>query len=88
MWYELDEKSRRKYQRKAAKCPDPSLAVWRPDIYFASVSETFENEVANFLGEWDTRNDASYSKSELSSQRWSFLLQSYASGAECLEPVF
>ncbi|KAJ7313382.1 hypothetical protein JRQ81_004697 [Phrynocephalus forsythii] len=74
MWYELDEKSRRKYQKKAAKCPDPSLAVWRPDIYFASVSETFENEVENFLGEWDAQNEAHYSKSDLSSERLKDLL--------------
>ncbi|XP_072860138.2 DNA-directed RNA polymerase I subunit RPA1 isoform X2 [Pogona vitticeps] len=74
MWYELDEKSRRKYQKKATKCPDPSLAVWRPDIYFASVSETFENEVENFLGKWDSQNDVSFGKSELSSQRLKDLL--------------
>ncbi|EMP32181.1 DNA-directed RNA polymerase I subunit RPA1 [Chelonia mydas] len=43
MWYELDEKSRRKYLKRTSKCPDPSLAVWRPDIYFASVSEAFES---------------------------------------------
>uniref|UniRef100_A0A670J6Q3 DNA-directed RNA polymerase subunit n=1 Tax=Podarcis muralis TaxID=64176 RepID=A0A670J6Q3_PODMU len=74
MWYELSEKKRRKYQKKAAKCPDPSLAVWRPDIHFASVSETFEREVENFLREWDARNNTSYSKSELSSQRLNDLL--------------
>ncbi|KAH0627026.1 hypothetical protein JD844_002388 [Phrynosoma platyrhinos] len=70
MWYELNEKSRRKYQKKTAKCPDPSLSIWRPDIHFGSVSETFENGVENFIGEWNTQNELSYSKSELSSQRW------------------
>ncbi|KAM6452106.1 DNA-directed RNA polymerase I subunit RPA1 isoform 1-T1 [Liasis olivaceus] len=74
MWYELSEKSRRKYQKKAARCPDPSLSVWRPDIYFASVSETFENEVENFLGEWDAQNKLNYNISELSSQRLQELL--------------
>ncbi|XP_060138282.1 DNA-directed RNA polymerase I subunit RPA1 [Zootoca vivipara] len=74
MWYELSEKKRRKYQKKAVKCPDPSLAVWRPDIHFASVSETFEREVENFLREWDAQNNTSYSKSELSSQRLKDLL--------------
>ncbi|XP_015686989.1 DNA-directed RNA polymerase I subunit RPA1 [Protobothrops mucrosquamatus] len=74
MWYELNEKTRRKYQKRAARCPDPSLSNWRPDIYFASVSETFENEVKNFLGEWDAQNRLNYSKSELSSQRLQELL--------------
>uniref|UniRef100_A0A8C2Y7P2 DNA-directed RNA polymerase subunit n=1 Tax=Coturnix japonica TaxID=93934 RepID=A0A8C2Y7P2_COTJA len=49
MWYELDEKKRRKYLKKAMKCPDPSLAVWRPDSYFASVSEKFENGVEDYI---------------------------------------
>ncbi|KAG8139759.1 hypothetical protein E2320_002514, partial [Naja naja] len=74
MWYELNEKTRRKYQKRAARCPDPSLSIWRPDIHFASVSETFENEVKTFLGEWDARNKLNYSKSELSSQRLQELL--------------
>ncbi|XP_066483326.1 DNA-directed RNA polymerase I subunit RPA1 [Tiliqua scincoides] len=74
MWYELNEKSRNKYQKKATKCPDPSLAVWRPDSHFASVSETFENEVENFLGAWDTQNGLSDSKHELSSERLKNLL--------------
>ncbi|XP_062988010.1 DNA-directed RNA polymerase I subunit RPA1 [Elgaria multicarinata webbii] len=74
MWYELNEKSRYKYQKKAAKCPNPSLAIWRPDIYFASVSETFENKVENFLEAWETQEDLSYSKPELSSQRLKDLL--------------
>ncbi|XP_042331247.1 DNA-directed RNA polymerase I subunit RPA1 [Sceloporus undulatus] len=74
MWYEQNEKSRRKYQKKAAKCPDPSLSIWRPDIHFGSVSETFENGVENFIGEWDTQNELSYNKSDLSSQRLKDLL--------------
>ncbi|OXB54262.1 hypothetical protein ASZ78_012699 [Callipepla squamata] len=49
MWYELDEKKRRKYLKKTSKCPDPSLAVWRPDSYLASVSETFENGVEDYI---------------------------------------
>ncbi|XP_053115784.1 DNA-directed RNA polymerase I subunit RPA1 [Hemicordylus capensis] len=74
MWYELSERSRSKYQKKAAKCPDPSLSLWRPDIYFASVSETFKIEVENFLGEWDTQNDLGCRKFELSSERLNDLL--------------
>uniref|UniRef100_A0A452TQ21 DNA-directed RNA polymerase subunit n=1 Tax=Ursus maritimus TaxID=29073 RepID=A0A452TQ21_URSMA len=60
-----DEQSRRKYQKKAAPCPDPSLAVWRPDIYFASVSETFEKKMDDYSLEWASQAERSYEKSEL-----------------------
>lgn len=69
MWYELDEKKRRKYLKKTSKCPDPSLAVWRPDIHFASVSETFEVAVENYISEWEAQNNRNYVKSNLSYDR-------------------
>ncbi|XP_067560587.1 DNA-directed RNA polymerase I subunit RPA1 isoform X2 [Pseudorca crassidens] len=75
MWAELDEQSRRKYQKKASPCPDPSLSVWRPDIYFASVSETFEKKVDDYSREWAAQAERSYEKSELSLDRLRTLLQ-------------
>ncbi|XP_059973000.1 DNA-directed RNA polymerase I subunit RPA1 [Mesoplodon densirostris] len=75
MWAELGEQSRRKYQKKAAPCPDPSLSVWRPDIYFASVSETFEKKVDDYSREWAAQAERSYEKSELSLDRLRTLLQ-------------
>uniref|UniRef100_A0A452TPE3 DNA-directed RNA polymerase subunit n=1 Tax=Ursus maritimus TaxID=29073 RepID=A0A452TPE3_URSMA len=69
------EQSRRKYQKKAAPCPDPSLAVWRPDIYFASVSETFEKKMDDYSLEWASQAERSYEKSELSLDRLRTLLQ-------------
>ncbi|KAB0403057.1 hypothetical protein E2I00_018792, partial [Balaenoptera physalus] len=75
MWAELDEQSRRKYQKKAAPCPDPSLSVWRPDIYLASVSETFEKKVDGYSREWAAQAEKSYEKSELSLDRLRTLLQ-------------
>uniref|UniRef100_A0A7M4DXU4 DNA-directed RNA polymerase n=1 Tax=Crocodylus porosus TaxID=8502 RepID=A0A7M4DXU4_CROPO len=74
MWYELDEKKRRKYLKKTSKCPDPSFAVWRPDIHFASVSETFEVAVENYIREWEAQNNSNYVKSELSYDRLKNLL--------------
>ncbi|NWS67386.1 RPA1 polymerase, partial [Crotophaga sulcirostris] len=74
MWYELDEKKRRKYMKKASKCPDPSLGVWRPDTYFASVSETFENGVADYVNKWESENRQSYTRPMLSSDRLKDLL--------------
>lgn len=75
MWSELDEQSRRKYQKKAAPCPDPSLSVWRPDIYFASVSETFEKKMDDYSLEWAAQAEKSHEKSELSLERLRTLLQ-------------
>ncbi|XP_010147056.1 PREDICTED: DNA-directed RNA polymerase I subunit RPA1, partial [Eurypyga helias] len=74
MWYELDEKKRRKYLKKTNKCPDPSLGVWRPDSYFASVSETFENGVEDYINKWESENRQSYMRPALSSDRLKDLL--------------
>ncbi|NXU55669.1 RPA1 polymerase, partial [Turnix velox] len=74
MWYELDEKKRRKYLKKANKCPDPSLGIWRPDTYFASVSETFESGVEDYVKKWEDENRSSYMHSGLSSDRLKDLL--------------
>lgn len=75
MWGELDEQSRRKYQKKAAPCPDPALSVWRPDIYFASVSETFEKKMDDYSLQWASQAEKSFEKSELSLDRLRTLLQ-------------
>ncbi|XP_008065778.1 DNA-directed RNA polymerase I subunit RPA1 [Carlito syrichta] len=75
MWDELDEQSRRKYQKKAAPCPDPTLSVWRPDIYFASVSEMFERRVDDYCQDWAAQAEKGYKKSELSLDRLRTLLQ-------------
>ncbi|XP_055974137.1 DNA-directed RNA polymerase I subunit RPA1 [Sorex fumeus] len=75
MWYELDEQSRRKYQKRAAPCPDPSLAVWRPDIYFASVSETFEKKMDDYSREWAAEAEQSHGRSALSLDSLRTLLQ-------------
>ncbi|KFO72531.1 DNA-directed RNA polymerase I subunit RPA1, partial [Cuculus canorus] len=74
MWYELDEKKRRKYTKKANKCPDPSLGVWRPDTYFASVSETFGSGVEDYINKWESENRQSYTQPTLSSDRLKDLL--------------
>ncbi|NWQ66095.1 RPA1 polymerase, partial [Neopipo cinnamomea] len=74
MWYELDEKKRRKYLKKTNKCPDPSLGVWRPDTHFASVSETFENGVEGYINKWESENRQSYMHPAFSSERLKDLL--------------
>ncbi|XP_033920786.1 DNA-directed RNA polymerase I subunit RPA1 [Melopsittacus undulatus] len=74
MWYELDEKKRRKYMKKTSKCPDPSLGVWRPDTYFASVSEAFEHGVEDYINKWESENRQSYVHPVISSDRLKDLL--------------
>ncbi|XP_029448624.1 DNA-directed RNA polymerase I subunit RPA1 isoform X2 [Rhinatrema bivittatum] len=73
-WYSVDEKTRSKYLRKTTRSPDPCLAVCRPDIFFGSVSETFENKVDCYTSEWDTQNNRNLG-SELTSDRLKTLLQ-------------
>ncbi|KFV62043.1 DNA-directed RNA polymerase I subunit RPA1, partial [Dryobates pubescens] len=74
MWYELDEKKRSKYLKKAARCPDPSLGLWRPDTHFASVSETFEKGVADYVSKWESEGKRSCVHPALPSYRLKDLL--------------
>ncbi|XP_068023789.1 DNA-directed RNA polymerase I subunit RPA1 isoform X2 [Melanerpes formicivorus] len=74
MWYELDEKKRSKYLKKAARCPDPSLGLWRPDTHFASVSETFEKGVADYVSKWESESKGSCVHPALPSDRLKDLL--------------
>ncbi|XP_060111407.1 DNA-directed RNA polymerase I subunit RPA1 [Heteronotia binoei] len=74
-WRGLKETRRSKYQKKAAKCPDPCLGLWQPDVHFGSVSETFEKDMDNFLAEWNSRDKLlGCCRSELSSERLKDLL--------------
>ncbi|XP_067838456.1 DNA-directed RNA polymerase I subunit RPA1 [Heptranchias perlo] len=66
IWYSLDEKSKYKYLKKAAHCPDPCFSVFRPDIYFGSVSENFSDIVDKYFIDQEGKGTNSYSKSELS----------------------
>lgn len=50
-WQSLDDSSRRKYTKKAQCCPEPCLSIFRPDICFGSVSETFHDVVEEYLDE-------------------------------------
>uniref|UniRef100_H2RY51 DNA-directed RNA polymerase subunit n=1 Tax=Takifugu rubripes TaxID=31033 RepID=H2RY51_TAKRU len=50
-WYSLEECSRSKYSRKTAACPEPTLSLFRPDVCFGSVSETFHSITDRYLQE-------------------------------------
>ncbi|XP_072112743.1 DNA-directed RNA polymerase I subunit RPA1 isoform X2 [Mobula birostris] len=66
LWESLNAKSKNKYMKKAARCPDPCIAVYRPDIYFGSVSEDFSDVVDKYLNEQEGNDSSKYIKSELS----------------------
>ncbi|XP_078079617.1 DNA-directed RNA polymerase I subunit RPA1 isoform X2 [Mustelus asterias] len=66
IWKSLDEKSKFKYLKKAAHCPDPCFSVYRPDIYFGSVSENFSDNVDKYFTDQEGKGASSYSKSDLS----------------------
>uniref|UniRef100_A0A8C7YBQ5 DNA-directed RNA polymerase subunit n=1 Tax=Oryzias sinensis TaxID=183150 RepID=A0A8C7YBQ5_9TELE len=40
-WHSLDEAGRAKYLKRASRCPEPSLNLFRPDVCLGSVSESF-----------------------------------------------
>lgn len=50
-WYSLEESSRSKCSRKTAACPEPTLSLFRPDVCFGSVSETFHSIADRYLQE-------------------------------------
>uniref|UniRef100_A0A3Q2W006 DNA-directed RNA polymerase subunit n=1 Tax=Haplochromis burtoni TaxID=8153 RepID=A0A3Q2W006_HAPBU len=48
-WHTLDEASRSKYCRKSSHCPEPSLGLFRPDVFFGSISENFHGITEKYL---------------------------------------
>uniref|UniRef100_A0A7N9AWF3 DNA-directed RNA polymerase subunit n=1 Tax=Mastacembelus armatus TaxID=205130 RepID=A0A7N9AWF3_9TELE len=73
-WHTLDEASRSKYRKKSSACPEPCLSLFRPDVCFGSVSETFHNITEKYLQnrepsqEWPA--DHNYPKSALLHYKW------------------
>lgn len=58
-----------KYLKKSFGCPDPCLAVHRPDICFGSVSETFDNIVESFLNQYSVKQEFQTSSDFIDSER-------------------
>ncbi|XP_052010608.1 DNA-directed RNA polymerase I subunit RPA1 [Xyrauchen texanus] len=56
-WRSLDESGRMKYLKKSSHCPDPCLALYRPDICFGSVSETFDSIVESYLNQFNVKQE-------------------------------
>lgn len=69
----MNESSRSKYLKKTAHCPDPCLAIYRPDICFGSVSETFESIIESYLGRFNIEHTPSDC---VDSERWEMVYKS------------
>uniref|UniRef100_A0A3P8X3I2 DNA-directed RNA polymerase subunit n=1 Tax=Cynoglossus semilaevis TaxID=244447 RepID=A0A3P8X3I2_CYNSE len=48
-WYSLDDAGKSKYSRKSSRCPEPTLALFKPDVCFGSVSENFHDITEKYL---------------------------------------
>ncbi|KAL2077653.1 hypothetical protein ACEWY4_027157 [Coilia grayii] len=73
-WKGLDEGNRRKYLKKTTRCPDPCLALHRPDISFGSVSETFDSIVESYITKFEESPDRNTTQ-DLDADRLRDLLQ-------------
>uniref|UniRef100_A0A8D8YI58 DNA-directed RNA polymerase subunit n=2 Tax=Cacopsylla melanoneura TaxID=428564 RepID=A0A8D8YI58_9HEMI len=47
-WYNLDEKSRKKFSKKLKSCPSPLISTFQPDAHFGSISETLSDLVTQY----------------------------------------
>ncbi|XP_067312869.1 DNA-directed RNA polymerase I subunit RPA1 [Pseudorasbora parva] len=74
-WRALDGSSRMRYLRKMFRCPDPCLAVHRPDICFGSVSETFDSIVESYLEQFNLKPEFQTTSESVDSDRMRQLLQ-------------
>ncbi|CAI9543121.1 unnamed protein product [Staurois parvus] len=74
-WYALDKKSQNKYMKRAAHLPDPCLSVLRADLYFGSVSESFQEKVDQYSHQVHTEESNTYCKSNITADRLKTLLQ-------------
>lgn len=72
-WKTMEESRRVKYLKKTAHCPDPCLAMYRPDICFGSVSETFESIIESYLSQFNIRQEFHPSSEYVDSERWGVL---------------
>ncbi|XP_053486245.1 DNA-directed RNA polymerase I subunit RPA1 [Ictalurus furcatus] len=73
-WKTMEESRRVKYLKKTAHCPDPCLAMYRPDICFGSVSETFESIIESYLSQFNIRQEFHPSSEYVDSERLRHLL--------------
>ncbi|KAL1261396.1 hypothetical protein QQF64_006661 [Cirrhinus molitorella] len=74
-WRAMEESSRMKYLKKTSHCPDPCLALYRPDISFGSVSETFDSIVESYLDQYSVKEEFQTSSEIVDTERLRQLLK-------------
>ncbi|KAJ8015168.1 hypothetical protein DPEC_G00023340 [Dallia pectoralis] len=74
-WSSLEPSKRLKYLKKTSRCPEPCLSLFRPDISFGSVSETFEDIVESYLEGSQVKQLPGGTSQDLDAQRLKHLLQ-------------
>lgn len=68
-WRAMEDASQFKYLKKTSRCPDPCLAIYRPDICFGSVSETFDSIVDTYLSQLNVKQEFDTLSDTLDSDR-------------------
>ncbi|KAI4894429.1 hypothetical protein NFI96_010484 [Prochilodus magdalenae] len=74
-WRDMDDAHKMKYLKKTSRCPDPCLAIFRPDICFGSVSETFDSIIGNYLSQFNIKQEFDTSSKTVDCERLRRLLQ-------------
>ncbi|XP_066505483.1 DNA-directed RNA polymerase I subunit RPA1 [Hoplias malabaricus] len=74
-WRTMEDGGRKKYVKKCSHCPDPCLAIFRPDICFGSVSETFDSITENYLSQLNIKQEFASSSEKSDCERLRHLLQ-------------
>ncbi|XP_076878844.1 DNA-directed RNA polymerase I subunit RPA1 isoform X2 [Brachyhypopomus gauderio] len=74
-WRIMDDSSHAKYMKKTSRCPDPCLSVFRPDICFGSVSETFDSVIDSYLSQFNIKQEFDTSPETLNCEKLKYLLQ-------------
>lgn len=49
LWYQCADEEKQKYIRESLPCPDPVLNMYKPDIYYGSVSEYLEKIMVEYF---------------------------------------
>jgi hypothetical protein len=50
-WQSLNDNVRRKYTKKASRCPDPLTSVYNPDSNLGSITETLDDIIDNYTSQ-------------------------------------
>lgn len=58
LWYKAEDESKKLYQKKFSRCPDPTNSIFSQDTTFGSVSERIEQVIKDYIAKHPSRKDA------------------------------